>query len=489
MKREGASRSTKIVATLGPSTSGAEILNRLIVAGTDVFRLNFSHASASHHRALARLVRKVASGCDRTVAIMCDLQGPKIRIGQFENKKVWLKQDEIFSLEPGCRWGNEARVGVEYEELAGDSPPGSVLLLDDGKIVLDVLSNVGGIVRTRVRHGGPLADNKGINREGGGISASALTAKDIEDIQVAAEIEADFLAVSFPKSAADIRAARDHLRRYGGRASLIAKIERAEAVHADALLDIIRAADGIMVARGDLAVEVGAAAIPAIQKRMIRLATVNNKFSIVATQMMESMIQNPVPTRAEVSDVANAVLDGTDAVMLSAESAVGEYPVEAVEVMSRVCLEAEKSQVTKWDQDLFESASGQIDRSVAMAGLFTAHLLNADAIATLTESGATALAMSRVTGDIPIYALASHSETRTRCAIFRGVHPIPLDSQSRSRDDLLLDAEAVLVEQKIAVEGDVVVLTIGEPLGEPGGTNTMKVIRVRGSPKRILQKL
>ena len=335
------SRETKIVATLGPASNTPEILTRMIAAGVDVVRMNFSHGSANDHIERAQMVRAAAANLGREIAIMADLQGPKIRIGRFAEGKITLNEGDLFTLDADCELGDQERVGLDYKELPDDVRPGDALLLNDGLIKLEVVSVKGSAINTRVIVGGVLSNNKGINRQGGGLTAPALTAKDMDDIRTAAKINADYLAVSFPKSGADMYMARELLRASGGKALLIAKIERAEAI--TALEEIIDASDGIMVARGDLAVEVGNARIPGLQKKMIRMAREHNKLTITATQMMESMIDNPVPTRAEVSDVANAVLDGTDAVMLSAETAAGKYPVETVETMSQICIEAEKS--------------------------------------------------------------------------------------------------------------------------------------------------
>jgi Pyruvate kinase, barrel domain len=326
-------RATKIVATLGPASSTPDVLKRMLAAGVDVVRMNFSHGVAKDHEERARMVREAARSLGREVAIMADLQGPKIRVGKFENGKVALKTGATFILDAECALGNEERAGLDYKELPHDVSPGVILLLDDGLIRLRVESVRGSAITTRVEAGGTLSNNKGINRQGGGLTAPALTAKDMEDMKTAVAIEADYLAVSFPKNKEDMYMARQLLRAAGGKALLIAKVERAEAI--TALEEIIDASDGIMVARGDLAVEVGNASVPGLQKRMIKLALQHNKLTITATQMMESMIHNPVPTRAEVSDVANAVLDGTDAVMLSAETAAGRFPVETIETMSQ----------------------------------------------------------------------------------------------------------------------------------------------------------
>ena len=469
-------RSTKIVATLGPASSDPDVLERMIRAGVDMVRLNFSHGTSADHEARAVLVRETCARVGRTVGIMVDLQGPKIRVGRFKEGMVFLKPGDAFILDAACDQGDAGRVGLDYKELPRDVKAGDVLLLDDGKIVLDVKSVRGSEIHTVTRHGGTLSNNKGINRQGGGLTAPALTSKDIEDIRTAARIKADYVAVSFPKSGADMYMAKELLRAAGGQALLIAKIERAEAI--PALEDIMQACDGIMVARGDLAVEVGDASVPSLQKRMIRQARELNKLTITATQMMESMVSSPVPTRAEVSDVANAVLDGTDAVMLSAESASGRYPVEVIESMSRICIEAEKSQTVTLDKDFLDRVFQRVDQSIAMAALFTAFHLKVKAIASLTESGSTALWMSRLNCGVPIYALTSQTPTRYRTTLFRGVFPLIVRYVGHDREELLAEAESVLVESGAAKEGDLIVLTIGEPIGKAGGTNTMKIVRI-----------
>jgi len=471
-------RSTKIVATLGPSSSEPAVLERMVRAGVDVVRLNFSHGTADDHLKRAALIKEIASKVGRTVAILCDLQGPKIRVGKFKEGKVTLEKGAPFILDAGIEIGDLGRAGLDYKELPRDVGPGAVLLLDDGKIVLDVISVRGEEVHTVVRHGGVLSNNKGINRQGGGLTAPALTSKDMDDIKTSAKIQADYLAVSFPKSGADMYMARELMRAAGGKAFLIAKIERAEAVGEAALLDIMRGSDGIMVARGDLAVEVGDASVPALQKKMIRLAREQNKLTITATQMMESMISSPVPTRAEVSDVANAVLDGTDAVMLSAESASGRYPVETIEAMARICVEAEQTQPLNLEQDFLNRVFSRVDQSIAMAALFTAFHLKVKCIASLTESGSTALWMSRLNCGVPIYALTSQTTTRYRCALFRDVFPLMVKYVGHDREELLQEAERALVDNKVVKEGDLIVLTIGEPIGKAGGTNTMKIVKV-----------
>ena len=468
-------RSTKIVATLGPACSKPEVLQRMLAAGVDVVRLNFSHGSGADHVERAKLVREVARAQGREVAIMADLQGPKIRIGRFAEGKVELVPGARFILDASCDVGDATRVGLDYKELVHDVGPGSVLLLDDVLITLDVETVDGPQIVTRVVLGGVLSNNKGINRMGGGLTAPALTPKDMEDMKTAALLEADYLAVSFPKSKEDMYMARQLSRAAGGRAMLIAKIERAEAI--PALDEIIDSSDGIMVARGDLAVEVGNAAVPGLQKRMLRAAREHNKLTITATQMMESMIHNPVPTRAEVSDVANAVLDGTDAVMLSAETAAGRFPVETVETMAQICIEAEKSDPVQLDRDFMDRTFTRIDQSIAMATLFTAYHLRVKAIASLTESGSTALWMSRHNCGCPIFAITPKLETQRRMALLRNVTSLFLE-QSDDRDEVLRAAEDLLLAQSYVQRGDLIVLTIGEPMGKSGGTNTMKIVRV-----------
>ncbi|MFX1673198.1 pyruvate kinase [Paraburkholderia sp. A2WS-5] len=472
-------RATKIVATIGPASSTPDILQKMIRAGLDVVRLNFSHGTADDHRQRAEMVRECARQCGREVAIMADLQGPKIRVGKFENGKTTLQPGQPFILDADCELGNDERVGLDYKDLPRDLKPADVLLLNDGLIVLDVVRVIGSEIHTTVRVGGDLSNNKGINRQGGGLTAPALTAKDMEDIRTAMSLGADFVAVSFPKNATDMEMARQLANiagaPYGIKPKMIAKIERAEAI--PALQEILDSSDGIMVARGDLAVEVGNAAVPALQKRMIRMARESNKLVITATQMMESMIHAPVPTRAEVSDVANAVLDGTDAVMLSAESAAGKYPVETIEAMAAICVEAEKSEHSELDKDFLDRTFTRIDQSIAMGALFTAYHLGAKAIVALTDSGSTALWMSRHWTHVPIFALTPRTGSERAMSLYRNVTPLHLDT-SNDRDTALQQAIEVVVSKGYAARGDMVVLTVGEPMGQPGGTNTLKIVRV-----------
>ena len=470
-------RRTKIVATLGPSSNDPKILDKMMEAGVDVVRLNFSHGVAQDHIDRAEMVRSLARARGRAIGVLVDLQGPKIRVGKFADGKITLATGDRFILDAACTLGNQERVGLDYKDLPNDLERGATLLLDDGRIEMWVEEVKGTEIICKVVQGGVLSNNKGINRKGGGLSASALTEKDIEDIKTAAALKADYVAISFPRSAADMHLARDLLRAAGGHGLLIAKIERAEAI--TALEEILDASDAIMVARGDLGVEVGDAAVPALQKRMIRMARQRNKVVITATQMMESMIQSPIPTRAEVSDVANAVLDGTDAVMLSAETAAGLFPVEAIAAMDRVCCEAEKEIERDFNNFRLDKSFNRVDESVAMAAIFTAtHLNNVRAIAALTQSGNTCLWMSRMSTGVPIYALTPEVETRRKVTLFRGVYPVNFKTESIDRDQLLIEAEEELRRRGAVRDGDLIVLTIGEPIGESGGTNTMKLVTV-----------
>lgn len=470
-------RRTKIVATLGPASSTPEVLERMINAGVDVVRINFSHGTREEHMEHAELARSLARAAGQTVGVLADLQGPKIRIGKFEDGKITLKAGDKFVLDAECEMGDQEKVGLDYKELPNDVGTGATLMLDDGRIVLGVSQVKGRQVHCMVEQGGVLSNNKGINRKGGGLSAPALTPKDMEDIKTAAALKADYLAVSFPRTGEDMRWARDLMHQAGGKSLMMAKIERSEAILA--LDDILLASDAIMVARGDLAVEVGDAAVPALQKRMIRAARLNNKLVVTATQMMESMITSPIPTRAEVSDVANAVLDGTDAVMLSAESAAGDYPVETVEAMARVCLEAEKEFLTSQDQRRFQSGiPDTIEEAIARATMFTASNLNIRAIAALTQSGHTVLLMSRRNFNVPIFALSPQEGTRRKMTLFRGVYPIKFSGGSNDPESILDLAETELLNRGAVHNGDLIIMTIGEPVGKAGGTNTMKIIKV-----------
>lgn len=473
-------RRTKVVATLGPASSDAKTLSRMIDAGLDVVRINFSHGAPDEHRARVNLVRALARKAGRAVGVLVDLQGPKIRVGRFKDGKIQLEPGAKFVLDAECKLGDQDTVGLDYKNLPNDVRPGDTLLLDDGRIVLGVTSVRGAKITTVVEQGGPLSNNKGINRKGGGLTAPALTEKDKQDIKLAADLKADFLAVSFPRSGEDVRWARDLFVKAGGHGLIVSKIERAEAI--PALEEILDASDAIMVARGDLAVEVGDAAVPALQKRMIRMARDKQKLTITATQMMESMISSPIPTRAEVSDVANAVLDGTDAVMTSAETAAGKYPAETIAAMVRVCIEAEKEDTPQVERRR-GSEQTDVENAIARATAFTASGLPIKAIAALTQSGRTALMMSRMAIAAPIYAMSSVIETRRRVTLFRGVHPVRFKG-ARNPEKALHLAEDELIKRGVVQRGDLIVLTIGEPFGRAGGTNTLKIVKV-GEHRKI----
>lgn len=470
-------RRTKIVATIGPASSSPEVIEAMIKAGMNVARLNFSHGSEKEHLHRAETIRAIAKKLGMNVGILGDLQGPKIRVGKFKESQIQLEIGQGFILDAECLLGDETRVGLDYKELPQDVAPQDSLLLDDGKIELVVDKILGNQVFTTVIQGGILSNNKGINRRGGGLTAPALTPKDRLDIKLAAKIKVDYLAVSFPRSGEDINLARDLMVEAGWpHAHIQAKIERAEAI--EALEDIISASDSIMVARGDLAVEVGDAAVPALQKRIIRTARQLNRTVVTATQMMESMISSPVPTRAEVSDVANAVLDGTDAVMLSAESATGLFPVETIRAMDRVCIEAEKEIQLPFPTSQSSARVGRIELAVAQAAIFTTHHMPVKAIVAITQSGATTLLMSRADVNVPIFAMTPVNITQQRVSLFRGVYPVMFEPDSLNPDKVMAQAEEQLLAMEVVKKGDTILLTVGEPIGKAGGTNTLKIIRI-----------
>ncbi|MDD2001957.1 pyruvate kinase [Pseudomonas putida] len=474
-------RRTKVVATLGPATAPPEVLEGLILAGVDVVRLNFSHGKAEEHKARAALVRELAARHGRFVAILADLQGPKIRISRFAEGKVQLQKGQRFVLDAALdkNAGDSTRVGIDYEALITDSQPGDVLLLDDGRVVLKTLEVKASELVCEVLVGGPLSNNKGINRQGGGLSASALTDKDCEDIKTAASMQVDYLAVSFPRDAADMQYARRLMQEAGSNAGLVAKFERAEAVADPATLDaIILASEAVMVARGDLGVEIGDAELVAVQKLIIERARVLNRAVITATQMMETMITQSLPTRAEVFDVANAVLDGTDAVMLSAETAAGAYPVETVEAMSRVIRGAEKHPLAHRSKHRMDQVFHKIDETIALSAMYAAnHLEGVKAIICLTESGDTPRLMSRIRSHLPIYAFSRHPRTQSRVALFRGVNPVPFDSEQIPESELNARAVKELLQRNLVFEGDLVLITRGTGHAQ-GGTDTLGIVRV-----------
>ncbi len=472
-------RRTKIIATAGPATDDPKVMEQLITAGTDVVRINFSHGDWAEQQERIRQVREISLKLGRYVAILGDLQGPKIRIRRFVESPVQLVEGETFVLDSsmGRDEGTHEAVGVEYEGLTGDVEPGDALLLDDGHLNLRVERTEGTRIICTVVVGGELANNKGINRHGGGLSAPALTDKDREDIKRAADVEIDWLAVSFVRNAEDVREARKLLRDAGGAGYIVAKIERSEAVRN--LEDIIEASNAVMVARGDLGVETGYAGLTGLQKKIIKKARRGHKVAITATQMMESMINSQLPTRAEVSDVANAVMDGTDAVMLSAETAVGQYPVLAIKTMAEVCVGAEDYKLTSRKLAARDDARFEfIDEAIAMAVMYTANHMDVDALIALTESGSTSLWMSRIRSDIPIYAFSRQLKTLRRVALYRGVYPVLFDAPPAAGDDLYHQLFNRLLELDKAKEGDLVVFTKGDMRGVTGGTNAMTLLRV-----------
>jgi len=471
-------RRTKIVATLGPATDDAKTLDAIIQSGVDVVRVNFSHGSQEDHIRRASTVRNRARAHGRQVGVIADLQGPKIRIEKFKDGEIMLEEGNSFVLDAdlAADAGDSEGVGITYKQLAEDVNRGDTLLLDDGRIVLWAESVQGRQIHTRVVAGGELTDNKGINRQGGGLSAKALTEKDRADIRIAAEMKADYIAVSFPRFAADVEEARNLLRAAGGHGGIIAKIERAEAV--ENIEEIIKAADAVMIARGDLGVEIGDAELTGVQKRIIHMARSMDRVVITATQMMQSMVHSQIPTRAEVFDVANAVLDGTDAVMLSAETAVGDYPDKAVAAMDRICLGAERQSRILGTERRSQTHFERIDEAIAKASMYTANHLGVKAIAALTETGSTALWMSRISSGIPIYALTSQVETRRKVTLYRGVYPVSFEITTTDHAEVNKEALDELIRRGAVREGDLVIITKGDLTGVAGGTNAMKIVRV-----------
>jgi pyruvate kinase len=473
------SRRTKIVATLGPATDAPGMLEKIIVEGVDVVRLNLSHGQPEDHRARAVAVREIAAKVGREVGILADLQGPKIRIEKFANGPVELRNGDDFVLDcrPDAPLGDTQRVGVSYYGLPRDVQAGDVLLLDDGLVALTVREVAGAEVRCEVLIGGRLSDRKGLNRQGGGLSVSALSDKDKADIKLAAEIGADFLAVSFVRSAADMHEARWLLHEAGGNAALVSKIERADAI--PVLGEIIDASDVVMVARGDLGVEIGDAELPGLQKKIIRETVQRNRAVITATQMLQSMVRSPIPTRAEVLDVANAVIDGTDAVMLSEESAAGAHPDKAVAALRRICLGAERQFEPKEDLANAGHRLNRTDQAIALAAMVLAGQLGVRAIVALTESGATAQWLSRYRSAVPIYGLSPFAASRRRMQVLRDVQPVEFKhGENSSMAATTRAAVRLLFEKGMLGEGDSVVITYGDRLGHVGGTNTLKLLAV-----------
>ncbi|AWK41907.1 pyruvate kinase [Photorhabdus laumondii subsp. laumondii] len=474
-------RRTKIVTTLGPATDRDNNLEKIIAAGANVVRLNFSHGTAEDHLQRASKVREIAARLGCHVAILGDLQGPKIRVSTFKEGKIFLNIGDKFLLDAnlGKGEGDKEKVGIDYKGLPTDVVPGDILLLDDGRVQLKVLDVQGMKVFTEVTVGGPLSNNKGINKLGGGLSAEALTEKDKEDIITAARIGVDYLAVSFPRTGEDLNYARRLARDAGCETQIVAKVERAEAVSSDKTIDeIILASDVVMVARGDLGVEIGDPELVGVQKKLIRRARQLNRVVITATQMMESMITNPMPTRAEVMDVANAVLDGTDAVMLSAETAAGQYPAETVAAMARVCLGAEKMPGLNVSKHRLDTIFDSIEEAIAMSTMYAAnHLNGVKAIIAMTESGRTTRIMSRISSGLPIFSMSRHEKTLNQTALYRGVTPVYCSSHT---DGITAANEAVnrLRDKGYLVSGDLVLVTQGDQMGTIGSTNTCRILEV-----------
>ncbi len=477
-----AQRRTKIVATMGPATESDAAIDSLIKAGVDVVRLNFSHGTADEHKARAEKIRRIGLENNRHLAILADLQGPKIRLEKFKHGSVDLEVGDKFCLDTECPdgEGDSSQVGVTYKKLPEDVKNEDILVLDDGRIVLQVDAVEGARISCTVQVGGELSDNKGINLKGGGLTAEVLTEKDKVDLKIAALIDADYLAVSFPRNAADMNQARRLLEEEGSSAGLVAKIERAEAL--ENLEEIIAASDALMIARGDLGVEIGDANLPAVQKEIIRKARYLNCVTITATQMMESMRENPIPTRAEVFDVANAVLDGTDAVMLSAETATGAYPSQTVQAMSDICLNAEQQSRAIKSRHRLDDTFSQVDEAIAMATMYTANHLDVRAIATLTESGSTSLWMSRISSAIPIYALSRHESTNRKVNLYRGVFPVYFPTVHTNHAEANQEAVELMKKHGAIEDGDLVIITKGDLMGTGGGTNAMKIVEVGNMP-------
>ena len=468
-------RRTKIVATLGPATDDEAVIGELIRAGLNVARLNFSHGTAAEQDRRIKLIRRVAGDMGRDIGVLGDLQGPKIRLQQFRDGSVMLRQGATFIIDTshGADDGNEDVVGTTYQPLPHDLNSGDFVLLDDGRITLEVEATEGTRVVTRVVVGGQISNNKGINRQGGGLSAAALTDKDRADIVTAADLDIDYLAVSFPRSAEDVQEARRLLRAAGSEAGIVAKIERAEAV--ENIDSILQVSDAVMVARGDLGVEIGDAELPGVQKHIISRARDANRVVITATQMMESMVTSPIPTRAEVLDVANAVIDGTDAVMLSQETAIGDHPVKVIEAVARVCLGAERQRETMRSRHRLDMRFERIDEAIAMATMYTANHFDVEAIFALTESGSTALWMSRIRSGIPIFALTRHEATRRRATLYRGVYPVEFDVLEAEPGRVGEYVISEMITNGVIEKGDRVIFTRGDLSGITGGTNTMKI--------------
>lgn len=470
-------RQTKIVATLGPSSSDPVILRAMLTAGVDVVRINFSHADASALQLIA-LVRGIAEELNQPLAVMADLQGPKIRIGRFKNKSITLVEGQAFTLDCNAPelLGDTNEVSVAYPSLSRELTPGDHLLLNDGLVELEVKTIFNSKIHCSVVEGGILSDLKGLNRKGGGLAARTMTEKDKRDLRTAIDADVDYISLSFVKDAEDIRHTRALMTQFGKKIPVIAKIERTEALQY--LTEIIQEADAIMVARGDLGVEIGAAEVPAIQKHIIGEARRLDKVVITATQMMESMINNPQPTRAEVSDVANAILDGTDAVMLSAETASGQFPVKVLSMVNRICLSAEKHASFYYHTADETCHYHRADQAIAMATMHAANHFPIQAIITLTESGDTALWISRQQSTVPIIAVSANKRTIGRLCLAHNVFPVFMNYHQFAAETLNQQVLEELIKTGHLEKKSFVLLTRGRVIGTAGGTNSMEIIRV-----------
>ena len=472
---------TKIVATVGPASGSIDVLTKMILNGCSVFRINFSHGSHQEHQESVKMIRQAAKKLGQNVAILGDLQGPKIRIGGIKGETIKLALGQVLLLDSEIADDGGSADGVSYvcDTLAASCDVGRILMLDDGRVELEVISVSGNAITTKVISGSKLSSRKGINLKGGGLSEDALTPKDIMDMAFSVKLNLDYMCVSFPSKPEDMLDARSKFDELGCSIKLIAKLERAEVVASEAAIDaMINSCDGVMVARGDLAVEVGFESVTSYQKQIVARARILNKPVIVATQMMESMIDSPIPTRAEVSDVSNAVFDYTDAVMLSAETAVGDFPVEVIKAVYDVITSTEKHTATQVSKHRVEIDFEYVDESIAMASMYLAnHFRQVKAIVCLTESGSTALWMSRIKTHLPLVAMSAKQGTLNSVALYKGVRSayLPFSSERNTQMEEVIKLIQTVVELN---SGDYVAITYGDVVGIDGNTNTLKLLQV-----------
>ncbi|HSJ59704.1 MAG TPA: pyruvate kinase [Jiangellaceae bacterium] len=466
-------RRAKIVCTLGPATDSAERLRQMVEAGMDVARFNLSHGSHEEHEQRYRRVRAAAALAGRNVGVLVDLQGPKIRLGKFDHGLVRLEAGDKFTITTDEVTGDATRSSTTHRGLTADVHPGDTVLIDDGRLSLEVEEVTGSNVVTRVLEGGPVSDNKGINLPGAAVSVPAMSDKDVDDLRWALHTGADMIALSFVRSADDIVEVHKIMDSEGIRLPVIAKIEKPQAV--DNLEEIVEAFDGIMVARGDLGVELPLWDVPLVQKRAVMLARRRAKPVIVATQMLESMIGNPRPTRAEASDVANAILDGTDAVMLSGETSVGAYPIEAVRTMARIVETVENNAIDQIPPlgTKPKTKGGAITRAAADV----ADVLGAQFLVAFTQTGDSARRMSRLRSPIPLLAFTPLESTRNQLALSWGIEAFLVQEVSHT-DAMVLQVDRMLLEMSRCRRGDLVVIVAGSPPGIPGSTNAMRVHQI-----------